>query len=357
MRNEVIAAPTYDIGRMVVDQKLDSNLTTLIHMRTPGVDARDVRMVSVAGVPLLISPVHGTLDLGAQPFEVWHEAAWHPTPLRVAGPAYMGQLMALDKSGMVYRLGPGITPTPGWRCPLHPDDLDGLTGLPGGRSLVAQIGDGWAQMELIDEATGQVLWRKPELLSETLVGDVLIGATAGPRRDDLVSLDVRSGQEVWRRRGVMRLVSGTVAAVDGLLWAETSIDAQLVGFSVDSGEQTATVVLPRSPRGQGVLDQAGMLHFCDETGWLVVDLVRARVVSDSRFSGSGIGDVFHRVRAADGRMVMADARGQVLVVSPDRPDVPVRVANIPQVKDLGIVAGRLLVLSHDGAMTVLGDPV
>lgn len=338
---------------------LDAQLTVVWQLPLTGFYTRDARLDSVSGVAMLTSPVHGVLALGASPPNLRPDADLWPVPVSVMGSSFPGQLMVMDESGIVYRLSPGRVPMPVWQCTYHPDDV-GVLGLPGGRLLVSSFDFSWT--ELIEEATKQTVWRRPvALVPEMPVGDQLIGGT-GPVRGDLVSLDVRTGMERWRRPMEPwrpgPSTSDVFAAVGGVLWAADRISNQLVGFSVDSGREVATVVLPRASRLTGVLDQAGNLHIGDEHGWLVVELKQARVTVDVRFEASGISGVYakHTVRSADGRLVLADDQGQVFVVHPAQPHRPELVATCPQLRSIGIAAGRLIVLSYDGTLTALGAP-
>jgi hypothetical protein len=357
MQTGIIAAPTYDMGQAVVDQPLDASLAVVWQLPLTGFHTRDARLDSVSGVAMLTSRVRGVLALGADPPDLGSDAGWWPVPVRV-GSSYPGQLLAIDDSGLVYRLSPGRVPMP----VLHthrPNDVC-VVGLPGGRLLVSSFDPSWT--DLVEEATGQTMWRSPVGLVGPVmpVGDQLIGG-ASPMRGDLVSLDVRTGLERWRRPATPWLAwpdMDMVAVVGGVLWNADSLNNQLVGFSVDAGRPVATVVLPRRSRLTGVLDQAGNLHIGDEHGWLVVDLTQARMAADVRFESSGIGAVYAKrtVRSADGRLVLADDHGQVFVVHPAQPHRPELVATCPQIQGLGIAAGRLIVLSYDGTLTALGAP-
>jgi hypothetical protein len=277
-------------------------------------------------------------------------------PVGILGSSYPGQLMAIDTSGMVYRLSPGRAPLPVWQTMHDPDDL-GVNGLPGGWLLASSVDA--CRTELIEEATGRIVWRSPVLLSPVMpVGEQLIGGESGESasREGLVSLDVRTGQERWRRPLTMGVE--IVAAVGGVLWGTDWVENQLLAFDVDSGRPVATVGLPRKSRLTGLLDQAGILHIVDECGWLVVDLRQGRIAADVRFEASGMGDVFRSraVRSTDGRMILADNRGQIFVVDPAQAHRPELVATCPQIKGIGILAGRLIVLSFDGTLTALGVP-
>jgi hypothetical protein len=342
------------MGQAVVDQPLDTQLTVVWQMPLTGFHTREARLDAVSGVAMLTSPEHGVLALGAGPPDLRSDAGRWPVPVRVIGSSYPGQMMAIDDSAMVYRLSPGRVPVPVWHSTYHPDDV-GVVGLPGGR-LLASTFDSWC--ELVDEATGQVVWRSPIDPTPVMpVGDQLIGG-AGAVSDDLVSLDVHTGVQRWRRPGALLPPSDIIAVVGGVLWVTDSISNQLVGFSVDSGRPAGTVVLPRTSRLTGLVDQAGMLHIGDEHGWLVVDLTQARVAADARFEASGMGEVYaaRTVRSAEGRLVLADDRGQVFVVHPAQPQKPTLVATCPQIQGIGIAAGRLIVLSYDGTLTALGAP-
>lgn len=355
MQSGVIAAPTYDTGQAVVDQPLDAPLTVVWQLPLTGFYTREARLDPVSGVAMLTSPAHGVLALGAGPPDLRSEAGRWPVGVRFLGSAYPGQLMAIDDSGTVYRLSPGRAPRPVWNSTYHPDGL-GVVGLPGGRLLVSGDDEG-SETELVDEATGKVVWRSPVVLAPVIpVGDQLIGG-ATYTSGDLVSLDVRTGRERWRRPRVLSVLD-IVAAVGGVLWITDSIHNQLVGFDVDSGRPAATVALPRKSRLTGCLDQAGNLHLGDEHGWLVADLTQARVAADVRFEASGMGTVYadRTVRSADGRLVLADDRGQVFVVHPAQPHRPELVATVPEIRSIGMVAGRLIVLSFDGTLTALGAP-
>ena len=54
------------------------------------------------------------------------------------------------------------------------------------------------------------------------------------------------------------------------------------------------------------------------------------------------------------RHVGAALLQQVFVVHPAQPHKPELVATFPQIKGIGIAAGRLIVLSRDGTLTALG---
>jgi hypothetical protein len=263
-------------------------------------------------------------------------------------------MMVVDQSSMVYRLSPGRTPVPVWSANYHPDEVD-VVGLPGGRLLSSSFDESWAQTDLVDEKSGRIVWTSPVALAPTLVvGEQLIGEGFGPVTG-LMSLDAGTGEQRWRRDDRWRR-SNLIAVVGDVLWSTDFIDNKLIAFDVRSGRSGVTVPLPHRSRLTGVLDQAGHLHVIDEQGWTTVDLTNARVVSDARFDAPGMGDVFadRAVRAADGRLVLADNRGQVFVVSPDRPDKPELVATCPDIQGIGTAAGRMIVMSYDGTLTALG---
>jgi hypothetical protein len=343
------------MGQTAVDQPLDDPLTEAWQLSLTGWDIRAARLDRVSGVSMLTSSVDGVLALGAAPPDLLSDVCrWH-VPVQVVGPSYPGQLMAIDKSGMVYRLSPGQAPTPVWRSTYHPDDLDGVDGLPGGRLLVGSVDFG---TEMVEESTGQTVWRsRIPVVPVMPVDDQLIGQ-AGPTSGDLVSLDVRTGAERWRQPRALWAASGIFAVVGGVLWATDSIHNQVAGFSVDSGRPVATVELPRKSRLTGLVDQAGNLHIGDERGWLIVDLSQARVAADVRFAAAGIGGVYAKrtVRSADGRLMLADDQGQIFMVHPTQPEKPRLVVTCPAIKGIGISAGRLIVLSFDGTLTALGTP-
>jgi hypothetical protein len=354
MQTGLIAAPTYDMGQAVVDQPLDDTLVVAWQVSLAGFGNHNARLVSVSGAAVLMSHVHGVLALGMAPPDLRSDL-W-PVPVRVKGSSYPGQMMVADDSGVVYRLSPGQIPTPVQIGTQHPDDV-GVVGLPGGRLLVGCFEDSWSETELVDETTGQVVWRAPIALAPVMpVGDQFIGNVSGTS-GDLASLDVHTGLERWRnaRWGPLEII----AAIGGVLWLADVISNKLVGYSVDSGREVASVGLPRESRLVGVLDQSGNLHIGDEHGWFIVDLTQARVVADARFEASGMGGVYaHRtVRSADGRLVLADDRGQVFVVHPAQPQRPELVATCPQIQGIGIAAGRLIVLSFDGTLTAIGAPM
>jgi hypothetical protein len=352
MQTGVIAVPTYDLGQSIVDQPLDDPLTVVWQVPLSGFHTRETRLASVSGVAVLISPENGVLTPGAAPPDFGSDL-W-PVPVRIVGSAFPGQVMLVDQSGMVYRLAPGRTPVPVWRGNRHPDEL-AVVGLPGGRLLSSTFDEDWARTELVDETSGRIVWTSPVGLVPTLVvGDQLIGGGFGPVTK-LMSLDAGTGEQRWRRDD-LRLRPDLVAVVGELLWSTDWIANELVAFDVRSGRSGARVPLPRRSRLTGVLDQAGHLHVVNEQGWTMVDLTAARVVSDVRFDAPGMGDVLanRAVRAADGRLVLADDRGQVFVVYPDRPDKPELVATCPQIQGIGTAAGQVIVMSYDGTLTALG---
>ncbi|KAA9379652.1 hypothetical protein F5972_08345 [Microbispora cellulosiformans] len=359
MQTGVIVAPKYDMGQAVVDRPLDALLTVAWQVPLTGFYTREARLDSVSGVAMLTSSEHGVLALGAAPPDLRSDAGRWPVPVRVVGSGYPGQLMVVDNSGMVYRLSPERPPMPVWESTEHPDEVD-VVGLPGGRLLASCFDDSWSETQLVEEATGHIVWRSPVVQAPVMpVGDQLIGIShMAPSRGDLVSLDVRTGLERWRRPGGSLWGADIVAVVRAVLWVDDRINNQLVGFSVDSGRPMARVALPRTSRLTGVLDQAGVLHIVDEHGWLAVDLTQARVVADVRFEVSGMGRVYQSrtIRSADGRLVLADDRGQIFVMHPAQPQRPELVATCPQVRGIGIAEGRLIVLSHDGTLTALGAP-
>jgi hypothetical protein len=343
----------------VADPSLDDPLTMVWQVSLADFYTPETQLVSLSGVAMLTSPVHGVLTLGAGPPDLRSDAGRWPASLRIIGTSLSGQIMVMDDSGMVYRYRPGQMPVPAWNSTYHPDDIEGVVGLPGGRLLVERFDDSWAETEMIDEATGRVAWRSPVLLVPVMpVGDQLIGSGFGDASRDLVSLDVQTGQERWRRRGAFVSSPNVITVVDGVLWATDRSSDDLLGFSVDSGRPVATIVLPRPTWQTGVLDQAGYLHLGDEHGWIVLDLAQPRVAGDIRFEPSGIGKVYagQTVRSADGRLVLADAQGQIFVVHPARPTRPELVATFPKKKAMEIGAGRLIVLSRDGTLTALGAP-
>jgi hypothetical protein len=356
MRNGMIVAPALDLGRVAVDQPLDATLD-LVWQRPLAGHTPDTRLASVAGAAVLLSPVHGVVALGADPPDL-APAQDRGQILTHAGSAYPGQLLVTDGPGTVYRLTPGQAPRPVWRNPRAWEAFDGLDGLPGGLLLAVTIGDDWSSTQLIEEATGKVRWRSSEALStEMLVGNLLVGSA----RSDLVALDVRTGQEQWRRRRVSPVL-GMVGMVDGLVWIIDSMTKRLTAFRADSGHTAASITLPRETRMAAVLDQAGRLHLGDENGWIVVDLRQARVISDVHFVSPPGAPRIHTVyanrtrRSADGRLIVADDQGQIFVAHPERPDRPRRVAELPAIRGIEIAAGRLIVLSHDGTLTAIGAP-
>jgi outer membrane protein assembly factor BamB len=352
----VIAAPSYDMGRAVVDQRLDDPLGVVWQVPLTGFSALKTRLDTVSGTAVLTSSEHGVVALGAGPPDLRPGAGRWPVPVRVVGSSYPGQLMAADEAGTVYRLRPGQAPVPAWRSGMHPDDFTVL-GLPGGRLLWDNFDGTGGHTELVDEATGQVIWRSRVVLSPVMpVAGQLIGGRVAAARGDLVSLDAGTGEERWRqRRGLGGLA--IIAVVGDVVWAGDSIHSRLAGFSTGSGRPVATVALPRESRLTGVLDQAGNLHIGDEHGWLIIDLPRARVAADTRFKRASIGAVYAKdtVRSADGRLVITDDRGQVFVARPERPRRPDLVATYPEAS-IGIAAGKLILLSRDGVLTALGAP-
>jgi outer membrane protein assembly factor BamB len=87
-----------------------------------------------------------------------------------------------------------------WRSGMHPDDFTVL-GLPGGRLLWDNFDGTGGHTELVDEATGQVIWRSPVILSPVMpAGGQLIGGGVAAAGGDLVSLDAGTGEERWRQR-------------------------------------------------------------------------------------------------------------------------------------------------------------
>jgi hypothetical protein len=349
-------APTFDVGQVAVDQPLDDTLNTVWQVRLDG-DIVDTRLVSVAGAAVLVCPIHGIVALGADPPDL-RVAEGRPV-LEYAGPSYPGQLLAMDQSGAVYRVTPGRAPVRVWQRDDERDSdwwvaFDGWTGLPGGRLLASVVEDTWSSTRLIEEADGKVLWRTDHALAPELpLGDRLIAGAGG----DLVSLDAHTGEEVWRRPRVLSVLA-MIGVVGDLVWITDSLRNRLAAFQVDSGRPAATVELPRKSRMTGLVDQAGRFHVGDEHGWLVVDLARARLTADVRFEHDGIGGVYanRTLRSADGRLVLADDRGQVFVAHPGDPHALRHVATFPGIKDIGIAAGRLIVLSRDGVLTALGAP-
>ncbi|MFI0482281.1 hypothetical protein [Actinomadura sp. 9N215] len=362
MQNGVIAAPTYDMGRTVVDRPLDESLTVVWQVPLAGSEPRDARIHTVSGEAVLTSAERGVVTLGADPPVLQPDADLWPVPVSVIGSGYPGQLMVIDEADTVYRLAPGVAPVPVWHCREDPN-YTSVDGLPSGRLMVSSFDDAWSPTReirtgtsLIEESTGEVLWHSPVMLSPVMpTGGQVIG---GADRDDLVSLDFGTGGELWRRKRAMLSASDAIAVVDGVLWTADPINERLVGFAVDSGREAAAIAMPRPSRLTGLLDQAGTFHIGDEDGWLAVDLVHARVAADIRFEPSGMGGVYksRTVRSADGRLVLADDRGQIFVVHPEDARKPRRVATCPPIQDIGIAAGRLLVLSHDGTLTALGRP-
>jgi hypothetical protein len=354
MQTRVIAVPRYDLGQSIVDQSVGDPLTVVWQVPLSGFHTRDTRLDSVAGVAVLISPASGVLTPGAAPPD-FDSDLW-PVPVRVAGSASSGQMMVVDQSSMVYRLTPGRTPVPVWRADHHPDEVD-VVGLPGGRLLSSSFDDSWAQTQLVDEVSGRIVWTSPLSLAPTLVvGERLIGSGFGPVTG-LMSLNTGTGEQQWRHDEPWQRPD-LVAVVGDMLWSTDSIRNELVAFDVQSGMSSATVTLPHRSRLTGVLDQEGHLHIIDEQGWTTVDLTSASVVSDARFDIPGIGNLFanRAVRVADGRLVLADDRGQVFVVYPDRPGKPELVATCPQIQGIGTAAGRVIVMSYDGTLTALGAP-
>lgn len=355
MHTGVIAVPEYGLGQSILDQPVDDPLTVVWQVPLTGFHTRDTRLDSVSGVALLLSPATGVLTLGAAPPD-FDSDLW-PVPVQFAGSASSGQMMVVDQSSMVYRLAPGRTPVPVWRADNHPDDVS-VVGLPRGRLLSSSFdGDSWARTELVDEVSGRIVWTSPVSLAPTLiVGEQLIGGGFGPVTC-LMSLDAATGKKRWLRDDLWG-TPDLIAVVGDALWSADPVNNELASFEVQSGRSGATVPLPHESRLTGVLDQAGNLHIVDERGWTIVDLTSARVVFDARFDVPGMGNVFARraVRAADGRLVLADDRGQVFVVYPDRPDKPELVATCPQIQRIGLAAGRVIVMSFDGTLTALGTP-
>lgn len=346
-------APTFDVGQVAVDQPLDDTLDTVWQVRLDG-DIVDTRLISVAGAAVLVSPVRGIVALGADPPDL--PVAEGGPVLEYAGPSYPGQLLGMDASGAVYRITPGRPPVRVWQPDRRDSDwwvaFDGWTGLPGGRLLASVVEDTWSSTRLIEEAGRKVVWRTDRALAPELpLGDRLIAGAGG----DLVSLDAHTGEEVWRRPRVLSAL-GMVGVVGGLVWITDSLKNELAAFQVDSGRPAATIPLPRKSRMTGLVDQAGRLHLGDEHGWLVVDLTRARLTADVRFEHDGIGGVYanRTLRSADGRLVLADDRGQVFVAHPGQPQTLRHVATFPGIKNIGIATGRLIVLSRDGTLTALG---
>jgi outer membrane protein assembly factor BamB len=343
------------MGRAIVDQPLDDQLTVVWQMSLTEFYTRDTRMDRVSGVALLTSPEHGVLTLGAKPPDLHSDVVLRESvPVRVAGTAHPGQLMVIDESGMVHRVSPGREPVPVWQSVYHPDDTS-VVGLPGGRLLVY---DDIYAIEMINEAKGKIKWRAPVALLPVMpVGNQLIGA-AGATSNELVSLDLRTGKQRWRHDDLPRGGSDILAVIGDVLWVSDSINKQVLGYSVDSGRPMATVALPRTGWRTSLLDQAGRLHIGDENGWLVVDLRQARVAADVQFRLSGMGTVYAKktLRSADGRLVIADDKNQVFVVHPGQPQQPKLVATCPELRSVGIATGKLIVLSWDGTLTAFGTP-
>jgi outer membrane protein assembly factor BamB len=344
------------MGLAVVDQRLDDSLGVAWQVPLTGFSALKTRLDRVSGAAVLTSSEHGVVSLGAGPPDLRSEAGRWPVPVRVVGSSHPGQLMVADEAGTVYRLSPGQEPVAAWRSGMHPDDFT-VVGLPGGRLLWDNIDGTGGRTELVDEATGQIIWRSRVILSPVMpVAGQLIGGGVAAARGDLVSLDAGTGEEQWRQRGGLGGLD-IIAVVGDVLWATDAVYNRLAGFSTDDGRPVATVALPRESRLTGVLDQAGNLHIGDEHGWLIVDLPRARVAADTRFKGARIGAVYAKdtVRSADGRLVITDDRGQVFVARSERPRRPELVATYPGAS-IGIAAGKLVFLSRDGVLTALGDP-
>jgi hypothetical protein len=67
MQINVVAAPTYDLGQTVVDQPVDDPLTVVWQVPLSGFHTRDTRLVSVAGVTVLLSPANGVLTPSPAP--------------------------------------------------------------------------------------------------------------------------------------------------------------------------------------------------------------------------------------------------------------------------------------------------
>ncbi|MFC4033350.1 hypothetical protein ACFO3J_17905 [Streptomyces polygonati] len=355
MHSDVIAAPLWSAGRDVVDQLLDAPLEVVWQAGLSGYHTREARLMDAGGAAWLVSSDRGVLTLGAGAPSLRTDADWWPVPVRFVGSAHPGGLMLVDDDAGVYRLTPGQAPVPVWESAYAPDAL-GVTGLPGGRLLVDAFDD-WSSstMEMIDEVTGHIMWRSGVVGPVMPVGDQLVGA-AGEGGRDLVSLDLESGEERWRNPRALTMGGGFIAVVNGVLWIEDTLEERVRGFGVDSGRPVESIALPRPTRLTGVLDPGGRLHSADEHGWLVVDLARGRVDSDTRFENVGIDRVLaaRTVRSADGRLVLADTRGQIFVVHPAHPHRPEPVTTCAQVAGIAITAGRVVVLSYDGTLTGIG---
>jgi outer membrane protein assembly factor BamB len=346
----------FDMGRAIVDRRLDDQLGIVWQVPLTGFSAVNTRLVVVSGEAVLTSSADGVVALGAAPPDLRPGADYWAMQAHVKGSSCPGQLMVADEAGMVYRVSPGKAPAAAWDSRMHHGDFS-VTGLPDGRLLWDDCDGETGDSELIDPESGQVSWHSPVVLSPVVpVGGQLVGGGVADARGDLISLDTATGAERWRQRRALGAALDIVAAVGGLLWAGDSSGGRLLGFSLDSGRPAATVALPRRTRLVGCLDEAGNLHLADEDGWLIVDLAQARVTADIRFEAAGMGSVYARrtVRGADGRLVLADDRGQVFVVHPERPGKPELVATVPDVKGIGIAAGRVILLSFKGILTALG---
>ncbi|MGI5186137.1 PQQ-binding-like beta-propeller repeat protein [Dactylosporangium sp. CA-152071] len=364
MQTDIIAVPKFGMDRTVVDRPLAARLGVAWQARLTGFNRPDIRLDTVGGGALITAAEHGVLSVGADAPRLEPGTDLWPVKVRVCGGSIPGGLLAADTAGTVFRLIPGTEPAPVWHSRRSQYDVS-VVALPGGQ-LVSSENDGgaWGQTELIDDSTGAIVWTSGRTLSVPMpVDDQLVseGSYKGLTglKGELVSLDMKTGEERWSRPHALPRGSRLLAVVNGVLWVQVSWRSnRLLGFATEDGRSVGDVALPRESRDTFALDASGTLHIGDEHGWSTVDLTQGLMTADVRFAVPGCGTVYanRTLRSADGRLLFADDRGQIFVVHPDLPQRPELVTTLPSIRTFGIAAGQLVVLSFDGTLTALGTP-
>jgi hypothetical protein len=150
------------------------------------------------------------------------------------------------------------------------------------------------------------------------------------------------------------------------LWVSAR-DERLLGLDPGTGRYVATVPTPGLAGAQGVLDTRGRFHACTGFVTALADLVHARLVVTRYLDRAALptppAPALGRLSllSDDGRLIVVDERGRILVLSAGDPQPPTVVWPPPggdssPVLGTGVVGGRLVLLHLDGTLRGLGTP-